>query len=200
MERFQKPIQTSGVAECSKVPEPLALAETAHHSEGRQLSAVLGDVDPGGEMVKVQGSTVIARPVDVVFDFVADERNEPRYNPRMVRVEKSTDGPIAQGTRWSATIEARGRPLAMDMEITDFTRPSRLATVTRMSTAEIRGAVTFRPDPSGTRMEWSWDLRPKGALRLLGPLIARTGRRQEAQTWAGLKRYLEESAPRERNA
>jgi len=27
------------------------------------------------------------RPADEVFDFVADERNEPRYNPRMARTE-----------------------------------------------------------------------------------------------------------------
>jgi len=30
-------------------------------------------------MVRIQGEIVINRPVDEVFDFVADERNEPRY-------------------------------------------------------------------------------------------------------------------------
>ena len=60
-------------------------------------------------MVKIDGSTVIARPVENIFDFVADERNEPKYNPRMVRAEKVTPGPIAKGTRWLATIESRGR-------------------------------------------------------------------------------------------
>jgi hypothetical protein len=44
-------------------------------------------------MVKIDGSTVIARPVEDVFDFVADERNEPKYNPRMIRAEKVTPGP-----------------------------------------------------------------------------------------------------------
>jgi hypothetical protein len=29
----------------------------------------------------VQGDIVINRPIDEVFDFVADERNEPQYNP-----------------------------------------------------------------------------------------------------------------------
>ena len=77
-------------------------------------------------MVKIQGSTVIARPVEDVFDFVADERNEPKYNPRMVRAEKTTPGPVAKGTRWSATIESRGRPLDMTMEVTDYARPDRL--------------------------------------------------------------------------
>jgi uncharacterized protein YndB with AHSA1/START domain len=146
-------------------------------------------------MVKIHGSMVIARPVEDVFDFVADERNEPKYNPRMVRAEKLTPGPVANGTRWSATVEARGRPLDMEVEVTDYTRPTRLGSTTRMSTAEIRGAVTFEPDPAGTRMQWSWQLQPKGMLKLMGPLIARLGRRQEAQIWAGLKRYMESTTP-----
>jgi len=39
-------------------------------------------------MAHIEGEIVIKRPVDEVFDFVADERNEPRYNPRMLRAER----------------------------------------------------------------------------------------------------------------
>lgn len=144
-------------------------------------------------MVKIEGSTVIAQPVAYVFDFVADERNEPMYNPRMMRAEKVTPGPIAEGTRWSATVTTRGRPIEMTIEVTDYARPHRLGSTTSMSAAEIRGVLTFEPDVAGTRLRWSWKLRPKGALKLLGPLIARMGRRQEAETWAGLKRHLEKN-------
>ena len=77
------------------------------------------------------------------------------------------------------------------MEVTDYDRPRRLATTTTMAAAQIRGALTFAPDPAGTVLRWSWDLRPKGALRLLGPVFAAQGRRQEAATWAGLKAHLE---------
>jgi len=145
-------------------------------------------------MVKIRGETVIARPVEDVFDFVADERTE--IQPvHMVRAEKVTPGPVAKGTRRLATIESRGRPLDMAMEVTDYTRPRRLASTTSMSTAEIRGVVTFEPDPAGTRMRWSWDLKPKGFLKFLAPVIGRLGRRQEEEVWAGLKRYLENTEP-----
>jgi hypothetical protein len=30
--------------------------------------------------------------MDVVFDYVADQSNEPAYNPQMVRAEKATPG------------------------------------------------------------------------------------------------------------
>jgi uncharacterized protein YndB with AHSA1/START domain len=146
-------------------------------------------------MPKIEGSAVIARSVQDVFDFVADERNEREYNPRMVRVDKMTPGPIADGTHWSATVESRGRRVDMDIEVTDYTRPSRLVSTTRMSTATIHGVMTFESFPAGTRMRWSWDLRPKGVHRLMGPVIARVGRKQESEIWAGLKRNMEAMAP-----
>ena len=97
-------------------------------------------------MVTIQGQTVIARPVEEVFDFVADERNEPKSNRRMIRAEKLTSGPVGLGTRWTATIAARGRPIDMTIDVTDDHRPHRLGSVTRMSTA----AFTVRWRPNAT--------------------------------------------------
>ena len=41
-------------------------------------------------------------------------------------------------------------------------------------------------------MSWSWELQPHGALRLMSPLVARMGRKQEQRIWTGLKHLLEE--------
>ena len=49
-------------------------------------------------MARVSGEILINRPVEQVFDYAADQRNEPIYNPRMLRSEKVTDGPIGVGT------------------------------------------------------------------------------------------------------
>jgi hypothetical protein len=46
-------------------------------------------------MSRVRGSLDIARPVDEVFDFVADQRNEPSYNPNMTASTKLTTAPLA---------------------------------------------------------------------------------------------------------
>ena len=74
-------------------------------------------------MVEVQGEIAIARRPEDVFDFVAELRNEPLYNPRMIRAEKITPGPVDKGTRWAATIESRGRPLDMVVELTNSAKP-----------------------------------------------------------------------------
>jgi len=147
-------------------------------------------------MARIEGEIVIERPLEEVFDFVADERNEPRYNPRMLRAEKLSADPIGAGTRFRAEMRMRGRrqPVEMRVEFTDYERPRRLASTTHLSTMEIRGSLTFEPVPEGTRMRWHWNLEPRGLLKLLGPLLARLGRRQEQEIWSGLKRLLETPA------
>ena len=60
-----------------------------------------------------------------------------------------------------------------------------------MRQADISYTLTFEPVASGTRMRWSGQVRPKGACKLLGPLIVWMGRHQEQRIWASLKRHLE---------
>jgi uncharacterized protein YndB with AHSA1/START domain len=95
-------------------------------------------------MVRIEGEIVIDRPVEEVFDFVADERNEPRYNPRMVRAEQITPEPIGVGTRFEAEIRSMGRPAGMTIENTGYERPRRLASRTRMRTHGHRGGPAVR--------------------------------------------------------
>jgi uncharacterized membrane protein len=143
-------------------------------------------------MVHIQGDIVINRPVEEVFDFVADQRNEPRYNPRMIRAEKISSGPIGLGTRFRAETKTTRRPAEMTIEVTAYERPRRLASSTHLSTMDIHGTLVFDPVPGGgTRMRWLWDVEPRGASKLMRPVIARMGQRQEQTIWANLKRFLE---------
>ena len=142
-------------------------------------------------MAHINGEIIIKRPVEEVFDFVADERNEPRYNPRMLRAEKLTPGPVGLGSRYHAVMQSRPRPVEMTIECTSYERPQRLASTTHLATMDIQGTLTFDPLPAGTRMRWAWQVQPCGLLKLLTPLVARMGRRQEQTIWTGLKRVLE---------
>ena len=67
-------------------------------------------------MTGIDSEIVIGRPVDVVFDDVAHQSNEPQYNPHMVQAEKITAGPqeVAAGglpaapNRWGRLPMPRG--------------------------------------------------------------------------------------------
>jgi hypothetical protein len=146
-------------------------------------------------VARVSGDIMINRPVEEVFDFVADQRNEPTYNRRMLQSEKITEGPIGVGTTFRATPKSGQRPVEMLIEVTEYDRPKRFGSRTRMSSVDVDGGLTFEPVAGATRMSWSWEVSPKGPLRLLGPLVGRLGRRQEKMIWNGLKAKLEEARP-----
>jgi hypothetical protein len=56
---------------------------------------------------------------------------------------------------------------------------------------DLQGTLMFDPIPEGTRMQWSWDIEPQGVLKVMTPLVALMGRRQEQGIWTGLKHLLE---------
>lgn len=142
-------------------------------------------------MARIEGEIVIDRTAEEVFDFVSDERNEPRYNPQMLSVEKVTDGPIGAGTRFRAQMRSGRGTVPLLLEFTTFDRPSRLGSRASFPGATTDGELTFEPCGASTLMRWTWDVRPSGAIKLLTPVVAWMGRRQERRIWSELKRCLE---------
>lgn len=142
-------------------------------------------------MTHIAGEVTIDAPVDEVFDMVADERNEPRYNPRIVRAEKVSEGPVGTGSRFVAEPKSMGSKGEMTLTILEYDRPHRLHNVVRSSYMQVDGTVTFEEVESGTRLKWDWDMGLVGPLRMLSPILALIGPAWERRNWEGLKAYME---------
>jgi carbon monoxide dehydrogenase subunit G len=145
-------------------------------------------------MARIEGEILIGRPAEAVFDFVADSRNEPSFNPAMAGVELLTPPPIGRGTRFRTRMGKAGTQMLV--ELTDFDRPHLLGSRTTSSMMQTSGALTFTADGEGTVMGWDWQVRPKGWMRMLGPLFGPLGGRMERRIWTSMKRYLETNAVR----
>jgi hypothetical protein len=145
-------------------------------------------------MAKIDGKILIGRSVEEVFDFVADSRNEPSFNPAMAGVELLTPLPIGRGTRFRARMGRAGTQMLV--ELTEFDRPQRLGSRTTSSMMQTSGTLTFAADGDSTLMSWDWQVRPRGWMRILGPLFGPLGGRMERRIWTGAKRYLEDTAAR----
>ena len=142
-------------------------------------------------MARITGEVTIEAPVEEVFDLVADERNEPRYNSRIVRAEKVSDGPVGRGARFVAEPKGMGSRGEMTLEILDYDRPHRLHNVVRSSYLQVDGTLTFDEVDGGTRLHWDWDMGLVGPMRVLSPVLAMVGPRWERRNWVDLKHYLE---------
>ena len=145
-------------------------------------------------MTHIEGEVVIAAPVEQVFDLVADERNEPRYNPRIVRAEKISAGPVGVGSRYHAEPKGMGGRGVMTVETVAYDRPGRLVSSICSSYLDGGGTLTFDPVDGGTRLRWSWDMRLRGAMRLATPVLRLVGPGWERRNWVGLKEFMEDGA------
>lgn len=93
-------------------------------------------------------STVIDRPPDVVWGFVAERHleNHARWDPHM-ELWPLTDGPTGLGTRYRRRHTHTDPPTEGVMEVVEWEPPSVLAThvsdVTPMGPMEIRGRMTL---------------------------------------------------------
>jgi hypothetical protein len=146
----------------------------------------------------VQGDITINRTIDEVFDFVADECNEPKYNPKMIRAEMVTQGPIGVGSKFHTVMTGVGRGADMTVELTEFSRPRRLGSRTQIPQMDMSGTLLFEPQGQNTKMKWLWNIEPRGFYKLLGPIVRRIGERQERTIWTGLKKVMETQPARPR--
>jgi hypothetical protein len=111
-------------------------------------------------MAGIEGVIVIARPVGVVFDYAADQRDEPDYNPRMVRSEKLTDGPVGQRTVFRSVMASPGRASPHAHRVHRLPPPVLLAPVTTIRQAVFR--VTLPPSQSPRARGWTVGANPPG--------------------------------------
>jgi hypothetical protein len=82
---------TVAPGEVGEVKDGLVTFVSGRRARGRLRSEPAASRENG--MAKIEGEILIGRPVDEVFDYVADQSNEPQYNPHTVRAEKSPPGP-----------------------------------------------------------------------------------------------------------
>jgi len=132
----------------------------------------------------------IERPAGEIFDFVADLRNEPQFNPDASNIEQRTPGPVGLGTVWTEDFKRIGR---YETTIDVYDRPSGLGFDARNPKTD--ALVRFRFEPQGeaaTDVGCVVELTMKGAMRILEPLLAPMIRRQIEQSRGPmLKRALE---------
>jgi carbon monoxide dehydrogenase subunit G len=139
--------------------------------------------------IEADGGTTVSRPIDDVFDYLADARNEPDWLPGCLRVEKTSAGPVGLGSTFVGHYRRAGR---VELELVAFERPRRVTFRARARIVGFDDAVDLSETDSGTRVDARMTARARGVMRLATPLMARTMRRQFAANWDHLRHALEE--------
>ena len=76
-------------------------------------------------MFKRSVSVTIARPIEVVFAFIADARNRPQWDESVDSEELTSPEPIGVGSTVRTKLRSMGRDYEIDWEIIEHQAPSR---------------------------------------------------------------------------
>ncbi|MFJ8936702.1 SRPBCC family protein [Streptomyces sp. NPDC102365] len=138
----------------------------------------------------------IDRPIDEVFAFLADGTNDPKFSPRVQRIEKKPDGPTAVGTVFRSTVKDAGMKTGREFEITELVAPGRIrwSERSRNLITATDGGYDLEPTPSGgTRVRIFNVLEGHGIGTLLLPLAAGAARKDAPAFGRRIKAAVESS-------
>jgi carbon monoxide dehydrogenase subunit G len=143
------------------------------------------------------GATVtVDRPVEEVFAFLADGENDKKFSPRIVEIEKATDGPPGVGTVYASTAKDGGVKAKHEFELTEFVEPSKIRWQELGGTPVyvVEGGYDMAPAAGGgTELTFFNELEGRGFGKLIFPLVIRSARKGADDFAASIKRAIESS-------
>ena len=142
-------------------------------------------------MTHLEGDIEIQRPLDEVFTFAADPRNDPQWCPRVLWCKQvEGDGP-SPGARYEAMHRPAGYPKKhiRRIEVLEYDAPRRIRWRQEDHIGVFDITYDFEATEAGTRLTQRDDIKWK--LPLAGPFGRRIVGRHIGEQQDDLKRVLE---------
>lgn len=143
-------------------------------------------------MIHHTASVVIRCPVEQVFAFMSDPKNRTRYDPALLGVRQTPEGPLNIGTRIFEMRGSMGVRREMVTEVSALESNHKIGYRTLPGDAmNAYGSYEFVAVPEGTRLTLDFTLDPKGLMKLAEPFIASGLKRDIGAGLENIKRVLE---------
>jgi len=148
-------------------------------------------------MIKVEVSEVIRRPIEEVFAFVTDYRNDVRWQDGLLEVRLTPDGAAGMGTLVHEVRKFMGRRIESTGVITEYIPNVKVARKTVEGPNEVEGYTTFEPveidgeGSSSTKVTTHMEMKAGGFMTVAEPLVSSGLRRGLQKNFGDLKDLLE---------
>lgn len=133
-------------------------------------------------------------PIEDVFAFVADFANSRHWDPGVATSERIDAGPVGLGARYRLGVRMRGRVAPMEYRITTFEAPRRVVLTGEGSGVSAVDEIRFAPAGTGTRIDYTADIRLAGLMRLAQPFLGGAFAKIARDALDGMQRALEARA------
>jgi carbon monoxide dehydrogenase subunit G len=131
---------------------------------------------------------------EAAFAFIADFANAMHWDPGTVTSERIDEGPVGVGARYRLGVRLGGRVAPMEYRISVFELPRRVVLVGEGSGVSAVDEIRFAPAGTGTRIDYTADIRLGGVLRLIQPFLGQAFAKLGRSAIAGMQRTLDARA------
>lgn len=108
------------------------------------------------------------QPPEQVFDYIADIRNEAKWSKDIRGVAMISDGPVGEGTQFEVDYKIFGR---VRLALRDYRRPSHVVIDGDGPRVGMHFDMDVQPQGSGSLVTFFLEMRPRGALLPMAPLL-----------------------------
>jgi uncharacterized protein YndB with AHSA1/START domain len=139
-------------------------------------------------MAVLRLTQVIDRPPAEVFRAVTDLESFPQWNPTTKSATKVSPGETGEGSTFELRIRGFG---TTTQELRNFERDRRVTLVPHIKAMGGGHTFVLTPEEGRTRVDHELEMSPRGAFKLLGPMMTAMGKRNLRATADALKRWVE---------
>jgi uncharacterized protein YndB with AHSA1/START domain len=141
-------------------------------------------------MATLELQTEIEAPPEVVFDLLADHTKFPLWRPDISEAKLFTERPIRKGSKGMTRGQSGGREYVNDIVYYEYDRPRFVSGGTTSGVIDAELTNRFTPTDTGTKIEMRMDVRFKGFMRLIQPLLMRGVKQQFMDNFEALREYI----------
>jgi dehydrogenase/reductase SDR family protein 12 len=145
-------------------------------------------------MTRLQETIDTPLPLDDAFAFVADFANSSLWDPGVATSERLDGGPVGVGARYRLGIRMRGNVVPMEYRVTTWEPNRRVILAGEGSNVSAVDEIRFEETPTGTRIDYTADIRLTGWMRLVEPFAGGAFQKIAKDALGGMQRALDERA------
>ena len=123
-------------------------------------------------MATFEVNTETTKSPEEVFGLLGDLTNATGWDPSIVAVERTEDGPLGVGSGFSVTLGILGAEKKLTYTVIDFEPPSRLVLRSATSFLVSQDTITIEAKPDGgSNVRYQASLTGQGLVALAEPLL-----------------------------
>ena len=125
-------------------------------------------------MDPIADSIVVAAPRELVFDLLAEPRQQARWNSLYQSIDAVSDTPVRDGSTFSGRFKGSGRATVTFERVRpgiDFVHRAAVAIAGRIVLGQMRHTYAVADAPGGTRFTQTVEFVPSGLGKLLAGML-----------------------------